>query len=353
MSSGFKSNDFKQPKFGILRPIGDLEQNSSKEEQTIKLSERDKKIQALKDLWKLDEYIHQEETFIERTPAELKKLSKKDQAAYHEAKQSYMNQLQMKDALFKKQNYNCYFCGFHDEKFLEKHHVNGDHSDNSESNVVGACTLCHRQHHLLWVSLHQHANLGLFQENSITQSELNHLQRIAIVLEHHPNIEIRGRFGLTGKLGLAIKDAVNSFSRPTPFHLISNDDKENFFLSRYPRYKNFDYLNPAEVDQSLPDEARDKQIKAAQEKYDEHKAMAINEQRKGIKESTNFSVFELALALRNLSWKDYESFEPKHLRLCFSKHIFTPEQIAYYLTLPHFDPETWQYLNNNFKQSDA
>lgn len=353
MYKGFKSNDFKQPKFGILRPIGDLDQQNLKEEMKINMSEHDKKVLALKDLWKLDEHIHQESNFNEISNEQFKKLNKEQQSEYLVAKQAFNDQSEIKKNIFGAQNFNCYFCGFHDEKFLEKHHVNGDHSDNTVSNIVGACTLCHRQHHLLWLSLHHHASLGLFQENSINQTELNHLQRISIVLNNHPDIEVRGRFGLDGKLGLAIKDAVSSFTRPTPYHLISNDDKEAFFLSRYPKYKDFDYMNPSEVDANLPDDARDKQIKTLQDKYDENKAMAVNEQRKEIKESTNFSVFELALALRNLSWKDYENFEPKHLRLCFDKHIFSNEQIAYYLSLPDFDPETWQYLNNNFNQSDV
>lgn len=353
MSVHFKASDYKQPKFGILRPIGDFDFKNSNDDQKINLSEHDKKILALKDLWKLDEHVHVEAEFKVLDEKSLKKLNKEDRATYSAALTSFQSLQKTREDAFIKQNYNCYFCGFHDEKFLEIHHLSGDHADNSDKNLVAACTLCHRQHHLLWLALHNHASLGLFQENSVSQAELNHLQRISIILEHHPDEEIRGRFGQNGKLGLAIKDSVSTYSRPTPYHLISNDDKEAFFLSRYPKYENFDYLNPAELDQNLSEEAREKQLKDIQDKYDEHKQMAVNEQRKEIKESTNFSVFELALALRNLSWKDYESFNPKHLRLCFNEHIFSKDQIEYYLTLPHFDPDTWQYLNNNFNQSDA
>lgn len=353
MSINFKATDYKQPKFGILRPIGDFDQKNSNDDQKINLSDHDKKILELKDLWKLDEHVHVENEFKVVDAKAQKKMSKDELTEYNTALEAYEAHQKVRKNTFVKQDYNCHFCGFHDEKFLEIHHLSGDHADNSESNLVAACTLCHRQHHLLWLALHNHAALGLFQENSISQTELNHLQRISIVLEHHPNEEIRGRFGLNGKLGLAIKDSVSTFSRPTPYHLMSSDDKEAFFLSRYPKYENFDYLNPSELDPNLSEEAREKQLKIIQDKYDEHKQMAVNEQRKEIKESTNFSVFELALALRNLSWKDYESFEPKHIRLCFDKYIFSKEQIEYYLNLPHFDPETWQYLNNNFNQSDA
>ena len=51
----------------------------------------------------------------------------------------------------------CCFCGFPDRHFLEAHHVNGDHSDNSPANLKYICTLCHRLQHLGWCGV---ANLG-------------------------------------------------------------------------------------------------------------------------------------------------------------------------------------------------
>lgn len=51
----------------------------------------------------------------------------------------------------------CYFCGFPDDIFLELHHLNGNHKDYSDENLVFACSLCHRLHHLGWVGTE---NLG-------------------------------------------------------------------------------------------------------------------------------------------------------------------------------------------------
>lgn len=51
----------------------------------------------------------------------------------------------------------CCFCGFPDKYFLEAHHLNGNHSDNSQENLRYICTLCHRLQHLGWVGV---ANLG-------------------------------------------------------------------------------------------------------------------------------------------------------------------------------------------------
>ena len=43
---------------------------------------------------------------------------------------------------FAKHDHRCYFCDFQDLKFLEIHHLDGNHSNNNESNLVPACTLC-------------------------------------------------------------------------------------------------------------------------------------------------------------------------------------------------------------------
>lgn len=51
----------------------------------------------------------------------------------------------------------CYFCGFPDGKFLELHHLDGNHDNNNSENLVLACSCCHRLHHLGWIAS---SNLG-------------------------------------------------------------------------------------------------------------------------------------------------------------------------------------------------
>lgn len=50
-------------------------------------------------------------------------------------------------------NERCYFCGFPDGHFLEIHHLNHDHEDYNNGNLVPCCSLCHRLHHLSWVGM--------------------------------------------------------------------------------------------------------------------------------------------------------------------------------------------------------
>lgn len=51
-------------------------------------------------------------------------------------------------AAMERGKYRCAFCGWRSIKNNECHHVSGDHSDNSEENLVIADSLCHGYHHL-------------------------------------------------------------------------------------------------------------------------------------------------------------------------------------------------------------
>lgn len=62
----------------------------------------------------------------------------------------------------------CHFCGFPDGDFLELHHLDGNHENWDESNLTLACSLCHKNHHLGWVGLH---NLGSLVYLPITKGQ--------------------------------------------------------------------------------------------------------------------------------------------------------------------------------------
>ena len=54
----------------------------------------------------------------------------------------------LKPEILAKNQYACEFCGFRAKKFQHIHHLNDDHSDNSKSNLVVACPLCHMTCHI-------------------------------------------------------------------------------------------------------------------------------------------------------------------------------------------------------------
>ena len=87
----------------------------------------------------------------------------------------------------------CHFCGFVDGRYMEAHHLSGDHSDFSKSNIVPCCTLCHRINHLGWVGVKNHGSLGFIPNNVATPSEedapsvavFNQLQRFYLLKDFY------------------------------------------------------------------------------------------------------------------------------------------------------------------------
>lgn len=385
-------NDRPSPKFGVLRPLGDF-----------KGKIRDSDI-YYEDLWKHDEYIHHlvDPSAIEipDKPNAPKKSLFKSQKQYNKELANYMQLVKEYNlAIDKKRNalaiqklhekiksenhYMCYFCGFEDHKFLEIHHLDSNHFNNTQDNLKPACTLCHRQHHLLWLSVTDQAELGAANLNYLPQVELNHLQRIAIVMNHNP--EYAALMGVNGRLGANILQLKNNFTRPLSAFLIPDSVKGDAW-TKHLTTKNLD--NPANgksanylvIEKALENMDRpspEKTIKEAIEVYDYFIGLADqkkldpnatdedirNKHRMVVRElmtkyekaheyafeenfNTNadtFSIFELAMALGAVDYKDYQKFDPKYLYLIFKESIFTPEQIEYYLTLDYFNVEKWGF----------
>ena len=88
----------------------------------------------------------------------------------------------LKEIMSKKPS-KCYFCEFHDEYFLEPHHLDGDHSNHTDENVVAACTLCHAQNHIFALALEKKAEICVLSAD-ISQEVLNQLQRTLLVMSH-------------------------------------------------------------------------------------------------------------------------------------------------------------------------
>ena len=275
-----------------------------------------------------------------------------------------MKELPEIQAILKAHDHRCYFCGFHDPLFIEPHHLNGDHTDHSEKNVVPACTLCHAPHHLFAISQNQSAIFGLFKDN-ITQTNLNHLQRLLLVLNHHQSDKIRAVYSRKGRLGSLCFDDPISLHERRRFTDFTDYDFQTMMLEDVKKYKEamqriseksakapigseeepldlevyfkgeFDDLEAMKRQPGEDDEvANERQVKF-QEQLAEYKKWY----RERMKNNKNFSVFQLAMALKECEEEAYKQFHFGHhnILLCFTENIFTPEQIEYYSSRSDFD----------------
>ncbi|MBO6225152.1 MAG: HNH endonuclease [Psychrobacter sp.] len=87
----------------------------------------------------------------------------------------------------------CYFCGFVDGKYMEAHHLDGDHDNFDSKNIVPCCTLCHRVQHIGWIGVKNHGSLVFIPNNIKTPSEeiapsvaiFNQLQRFYMLQDYY------------------------------------------------------------------------------------------------------------------------------------------------------------------------
>lgn len=402
--SQLKNENFpNEIKFGILRYQGNISEASFQSDSSVEDTSL-----ALRHYWKQDEYIHEKQfmpspidlsSFHPPTPPKPRffgLLPALPDAEYDEALEKYNRDLaiaQEKNSLFdlyekvkRTHNHTCHFCNFVDKRYIEIHHLDGDHTNDTEGNLVAACTLCHRQHHLLWLSIYDHAELGGGQMDDLCQAELNHLQRIAIVMNSDP--ENDALLGFDGVLGTSLLlPMLRDFSRPLHSFMMPTDKKNEHrasYVSSNPliyevtgqsapldsielALRKLDATTLTEQDKKAI-KLYDELIKISDEKKNPTNANASdedirNQHRNKVSDEINkynrkyeaffdetfdkdietFTLFELAMALKEVRYEHYESFRPKSLYLMFKPTIFSDEQIAYYRTLDYFDVSKWQF----------
>uniref|UniRef100_UPI003D7FAE57 HNH endonuclease signature motif containing protein n=1 Tax=Pedobacter sp. TaxID=1411316 RepID=UPI003D7FAE57 len=309
------------------------------------------------------------------------------ESAEYDLRINQVNALNQLHAQVKKEaDWHCYFCHFRDLKFSEIHHLDGNHFNNAKSNLVCACTLCHRQHHLLWLSIYDHAELGVANIDHLTQTELNHIQRIAIVMKDDP--AYAGLLGINGKLGAMLTELTFSFSRPLHAFMIPDTEKEKSWKHHLHTVKLNNPLNGNAANYSLielalsninnlkptkpqkdaldqydafiglseikradsnanDDDIRNKFIAPVREAMAQYKKQYEADFEQSFNDDrTSFSIFELAMALNKINYSDYKEFDPKYMYLVYKHEIFTEEQIAYYKTLDYFKVENWGFGGN-------
>lgn len=415
-----KKNTKCEPKFGILRVLGDVKLPSQARINKIlnnpkdfqdEYTELEEKLK-LAELWKHDEFIHQNQFkelvdingILKPTPPKkfFGLFENKNDHNYLNEMQKYQREVEEAQELNTiielynqvkiNHKYKCHFCGFVDPKFIEIHNLDGDHFNNSMSNLVTACTLCHRQHHLLWLSQYNHAELGVANVDFLPQTEFNHIQRISIVMADNPDYKML--LGPEGKLGSIIRKFSNNFSKPLHAFMIPDSEKQKDW-QLYLNKNRISYQKPeisedfikieAALDvlnntSTLDDKAKKNAIEAFDNliNMDELKKIAIQKNQQGgdsiedtirtehksaVAERVNkykedyqaeferkfnedkdtFNLFELAMALKSIEYKNYETFDPKYMFLVFNPSIFTNEQIEYYKSLDYFKIENWGF----------
>lgn len=82
------------------------------------------------------------------------------------------------------QNYTCHYCGFQAKKYQEVHHLDDDHSNNSDDNLVVTCPLCHACNHIGLASVKNKGCLIYIDPaQGVTQESLNQMVRVLWVME--------------------------------------------------------------------------------------------------------------------------------------------------------------------------
>lgn len=249
-------------------------------------------------------------------------------------------------AIMAKKPSKCHFCEFHDEYFLEPHHLDGDHTNHTDDNVVAACTLCHAQNHIFGLALDKKAEICVLSAD-ISQEVLNQLQRTLLVLSHksdHIDIEL-SNFARRHRQELFL-EPLKRHQRPNPAKISDAEytrlmfEDIQAFNAIKTRTQNIDtnlyfthikFNNMEEYEEAKQEDTLNANVDFVDQlrKYKDWYLSAI-------KENKNFSLYQLAKSLALVTDEAYEDFElPNHF-IVFSPSIFTNEQYEYYQTLDVF-----------------
>ncbi len=61
--------------------------------------------------------------------------------------------------ILERDDYTCQACGIRSEKYMEVHHINGDHTDNRPENLATLCPMCHAVFHVGITGIHRRGTL--------------------------------------------------------------------------------------------------------------------------------------------------------------------------------------------------
>lgn len=90
-------------------------------------------------------------------------------------------------SILERDGYACQYCGFKAKKFQEVHHVDNNHQNNEDNNLITACCLCHMVNHVGFAGMRQTAKLIYIDPKyNIQQAHLNQLVRALWVAKSVP-----------------------------------------------------------------------------------------------------------------------------------------------------------------------
>ncbi len=267
----------------------------------------------------------------------------------------------------------CYFCGFIDGKYMEVHHLSGDHSDWSKSNIVPCCTLCHRVNHLGWVGVKNHGSLGFIPNNVTTPSEedspsialFNQLQRFYLLKDFygHDDQEILKNISLFSSLeNVVLNNKRIIMTKSYNAYLIKKElDK---IKKRETAGLSADAIKEAEKEGVVGDEAVEEILNLDGDAIDNR--VSINGTKSGKRRNAinlaSGSLLDLVVSIGD-TYKEHDGKEDENPALCFFKEqetteygkfvvlfnttVFEPfepyadydfnERIRYYLSLDYFN----------------
>lgn len=262
-------------------------------------------------------------------------------------------------AIMQKCEAKCYFCGFIDERYLEPCHLNGDHSDHSEENVVPSCTMCHSQNHIFSLALDQKAELCVLSSH-FTQAQFNQLQRILLVLSYNTNSEVSHYARIYRQKILS--EPLKKHQRPNPIKISSVEYRRMMFVAvdifnnvkgkqsnidPNIYFQKVDFNTEEEYEESRKEDAQGATIRL-NDQINSYKEWFL----RAVKENRNFSLYQLAKTLEKLGDESYNAFSLPNHYLLFKPSIFTEEQYEYYLSQPVFK-EAMESLTASFQTKEG
>jgi intracellular multiplication protein IcmJ len=87
--------------------------------------------------------------------------------------------------------YICQGCGFKASKWMEVHHIDDDHSNNSVKNLVTTCSYCHMCQHIGLAGKNNEATIVWLPE--ISQAHLHHIVRATQVAQRWTSVSTSTR----------------------------------------------------------------------------------------------------------------------------------------------------------------
>ena len=94
--------------------------------------------------------------------------------------------------ILERDNFTCQFCSFRSLKYQEVHHLDDDHSNNDEGNLITTCALCHSCFHIgLSGTFGRGDIIRLDPGLGVSQAELNQLIRVLWLAEESTEQSIK------------------------------------------------------------------------------------------------------------------------------------------------------------------